>query len=212
MRGRPLFALVAVVALIALLPRPASAQAAPKIGVFDAQRVSEETSEGKRVQTQLTALQAKKRGELEAKQKELDALAQQLQAQGLSLSAEKRTEMDKDIQRKRLELQQAQEAAQNELQMELAEAQSKFQDQLLAVVEQFARSDGFSLIFEKSQVAFAAETVDVTSAIVDAFNRSAPPAATQPAAGQPGQPAPGQPPAGQPPAGQPPAPKPAPKR
>ena len=80
----------------------------------------------------------------------------------------------------------ARDSATNEFQLELQNAQSKFQEQLFRVVEAFARQEGFSILFEKSQVAFAAEGVDITTALVDAFNRSTPPpAAAAPADAKP---------------------------
>ena len=168
---------------------PAHAQgapAAPRFGVFDAQRLSEETAEGKRVQTELTALKDKKQGELQGREKELNDLQAQLQAQALSLSGEKRQAMEKEIQKKMLDLKSARDSATNEFQLELQNAQSRFQEQLFHVVETFARTEGFSLIFEKSQVAFAAEGVDITTALVDAFNRSTPqPPAAAPADAKP---------------------------
>lgn len=163
----------------------AQAPAATKVGVFDAGRVSEETDEGKRVAGQLNALQEKKRGELGTKEKAVSDLQQQLQAQGLSLSNEKRAQMEKDLQKAGLELNQARESARNELQIEVQEAQEKFQQQLLAVVEQFGRDEGFDIVLERSLVAYASKTVDVTTGIVDRFNKmipaQAPAAAPKPA-------------------------------
>jgi outer membrane protein len=164
------------------------AQAPPalKIGVFDANRVSEETDEGKRIAAKLSAFGDKKKAELGAKEKEVGDLRAQLDSQNLSLSPEKLTQMQKDVQKKGLELQQAQEAARNEFQIEVSEAQNKFQEQLLRVINQFGRDEGFTLIVERSTggVAFAAESIDVTTAIVDKFNEmvkapaDAPPAAS----------------------------------
>jgi outer membrane protein len=159
---------------------PAFAQGANKIAVFDAGRVSEETDEGKRIAGQLTSLQDKKRAELQEKQKKVADIQQQLQTQALSLSAERRQALEKEGQKLALELNQAQESARNELQIEVQEAQNRFQNQLLQVVEQFGRDEGFDLILEKSLVAYAASSVDVTTAIVDRFNKLIPAAAAAP--------------------------------
>ncbi|HZN54400.1 MAG TPA: OmpH family outer membrane protein, partial [Candidatus Polarisedimenticolaceae bacterium] len=107
----------------------AQAPAAFKIGVFDANRVSEETNEGKRIAARLSAFGDKKKADLAAKDKEISELRAQLDSQNLSLSPEKQQQMQKDIQKKGLELQQAQEAARNEFQIEVSEAQNKFQEQ-----------------------------------------------------------------------------------
>ena len=177
--------LVAAAAAAGMQGMAQGAPATPRVGVFDAQRLSEETAEGKRVQAELTALKDKKQGELAGKEKELNDLQAQLQAQSLSLSGEKRQAMEKDIQKKMLDLKSARDAATNEFQLELQNAQTHFQETLFHVVETFARQEGFSLIFEKSQVAFAAEGVDITTALVDAFNRAAPAPAAAPAENKP---------------------------
>ena len=172
-------------------------QTALKVAVFDPQRVSEESEEGKKVQTELTGLRDRKQTELSAKEKELQELQNQLTAQGLSLSADRRAGLEKDIQRKLLELQQAREAARNEMQIELSSAQNRFQERLLTVVEQFGRDEGFTLVLDRSVVAFAAPGIDVTTAVVDRLN-----------AWTRQQGAAAVPPAGAPPAAVPPAPKP----
>jgi outer membrane protein len=166
-----------------------------KVGVFDANRVSEETDEGKRIAAKLSAFGDKKKAELAAKEKEVGEMRAQLESQNLSLSPEKLQQLQKDVQKKGLELQQAQEAARNEFQIEVSDAQNKFQEQLIRVITQFGRDEGFTLVIERSTggVAFAAESIDVTTAIVDKFNElvkntaEAPPAgaAKPPAAGTP---------------------------
>lgn len=165
-----------------------------KVGVFDANRVSEETDEGKRIAGKLSAFGEKKKAELAAKDKEITDLRSQLESQNLSLSPEKQQQMQKDIQKKTLELQQAQEAARNEFQIEVSEAQNKFQEQLIRVINQFGRDESFSLILERSTggVAFASEAMDVTTAIVDKFNElvKAPADDKAPAAAKPAAPAP----------------------
>jgi len=165
-----------------------------KVGVFDANRVSEETDEGKRIASRLSAFGDKKKAELAAKEKEIGELRAQLDSQNLSLSPEKTQQIQKDVQKKTLELQQAQEAARNEFQIEVSEAQNKFQEQLIRVINQFGRDEGFTLVIERSTggVAFASESIDVTTAIVDKFNElvkapadAPPPAAAKPPAAAP---------------------------
>lgn len=179
-------AVLSCVAAAAISAGVASAQTAPiKIGVFDAQRISEETAEGKRIQTQLSGFRDKKQAELQAKEKEVNDLQGQLTSQALSLSADKRATLEKDVQRKALDLNQAREAAGREMQLEVNEAQSKFQAQLLAVVERFGREEGFTVVLEKSLVAYSDATVDVTTALVDRFNKVVPAAAPADAAPKP---------------------------
>ena len=182
--------ILAVLLMAATATAWAQAPSVLKVGVFDANRVSEETDEGKRIAANLSAFGEKKKAELAAKDKEIGDLRAQLESQNLSLSPEKMQQMQKDVQKKGLELQQAQEAARNEFQIEVSEAQNKFQEQLIRVINQFGRDEGFTLVIERSTggVAFASESIDVTTAIVDKFNEvvkapaDAPAAAKSPAA------------------------------
>lgn len=157
------------------------AQAPPKIAVFDAARVSAETELGKAVNQRLSGLQEKKKSELSAKGKAVKDLQAQLEAQALSLSPEKRNALEKDIQKKSLELNQAQEAARSELQLEYTEEQEKFQQKLAAALEELSRDSSFSIILEKSSTAYADPSIDVTTALVDRFNRLFPAPTPEPA-------------------------------
>lgn len=178
----------AAILVTATVPTWAQTTSTLKIGVFDANRVSEETDEGKKIASKLSAFGDKKKAELAAKDKEINDLRAQLDSQNLSLSPERLQQMQKDVQRKGLELQQAQEAARSEFQIEVSEAQNKFQDQLIRVINQFGRDEGFTLVLERSTggVAFASESIDVTTAIVDKFNELVKPPPTEaPAAAKP---------------------------
>jgi len=179
--------ILAVLLMAATATAWAQAPSVLKVGVFDANRVSEETDEGKRIAAKLSAFGEKKKAELAAKDKEIGDLRAQLDSQNLSLSPEKLQQMQKDVQKKGLEFQQAQEAARNEFQIEVSEAQNKFQEQLIRVINQFGRDEGFTLVIERSTggVAFASESIDVTTAIVDKFNEVVKAPADAPAAAKP---------------------------
>ncbi len=191
-----------ILALAAAGAVRAQAPAPPKIGTFDASRVSEETAEGKRLFAKLKAFMDKKRTELAAKEKEVSDLQSELNTKGLSLSAEKRAAMEKDLQKKGLELNQANDGAQKEYQIEMAEAENSFREQLLAVLSRFGKDEGFTIILERQAAAYVDPSIDVTTAVVDRFDKMFPPkteaAPAKPEAGKETPekpPAPSQPPA-----------------
>jgi len=165
--------------LVLVLAAPAARAQAVRVGVFDAQAVSENTELGKRIQADLTAFTENKETEIGQRQERLAEMRQQLAQQSLSLSAEKRATLEKDIQRNLLDLQSFQETASRELELEYSSATKDFQDKLLLAVRTFGTDEGFALLLDRSQVAWAASAIDVTSAIVDRFNRMFP--VTEPA-------------------------------
>jgi Skp family chaperone for outer membrane proteins len=145
-----------------------------KVGVFDPQRVSETTALGKEMQGTLEKLQDEKLAVIEDLRKEISSLQKQLAEQRLSLSSDSRTRLEMNIQRRLLALEAAQESSQREMQLELAAAKSQFEDRLLEAVAAFGRDEGFQLILDRSLVAFADQSVDVTSALIDRFDRMFP--------------------------------------
>ena len=50
----------------------------------------------------------------------------------------------------------------------------EFQDKLIVAIEPFGKDEGFSLILDRSQIAWADAAIDVTAALVDRFNKMFP--------------------------------------
>ncbi len=156
--------------LILLTASPALSQI--KIGVFDSQRLSEETEQGKKFQAELDEFRGKKAREIEAKEKEIKDLEDQLKAQELSLSEEKRSNIQKEIQKKYVEMQRMRDDASRDFQSELLEVQKKFQDELLQIVAEIGREQGYTVIFEKIQVIYFSGVVDITNDVIAKFNEA----------------------------------------
>ena len=152
-----------------------------KIGVFDFQRVSEETARGQELRANLEKFGERKKGELNAKEAELKTMEDKYKAEAFSLTAERSlrppldicgtAQMEKDIQKKQLDLQSFRDSAQKEMQIEVNEAQGKFNEQLLQIINTLGKERGYTLVFAKEQVAFASEAADMTSELIERFNQ-----------------------------------------
>jgi len=162
-----------VVGLLAAGPT-ARAQTATKIGVFDPQRVAQECAQGKRLQAKLTEMQQQKQTELSGRTQELADLEKQFAEQALSLSENRRNAMQIDIERRKLELENARGLATQQLQLEFAGAQGRFNEMLLRAVEEFGRREGFDLILDTGAVAWTSAKIDVTTAIIDLVDQMYP--------------------------------------
>ena len=162
------------VMILAALVTGVQAQAPTKVGVFDSQRISEETAEGRRVQSALSAVRDAKQQEIAGMEQALGDLQQRLSQQGLSLSPDTRLALEMDIQRRALELNNAKDLATRGLQLEVAGAEARFNEKLRVAVEQFGRDEGFAVLFEISATAWAAGSVDVTTGLIDVFDKMFP--------------------------------------
>lgn len=170
MHGKTRVMLFGFLATVLSAAIPAQAQSL-KVGVFDAQAVSENSEVGKRIQAELTAFTEAKEAEIGQRQAHLAQLRQELSQQSLSLSADRRAKMEKDIQRELLALQSMQESASRELELEYGSATNDFRDKLVVAVGSFGEDEGFAVILDRSQVAWAAPEVDITGAVLDRFNK-----------------------------------------
>ena len=163
-----------VAAILFMATNVAEAQSTIKIGVFDPGRVSEEAARAKKIQAELQAIRDAKQAEIDGREQEIGTLQQQIRQQALSLSPDKLATLEIGIQRKLLELNTAKELATRQLQLEIAAAEAKFNDQLEAVVSEFGRGEEFGLILDTGSVAWAASAIDVTTAVIDQFDRMFP--------------------------------------
>lgn len=177
-----LLAVFAVAASAVVVPT-SWAQQALKIGVFDAQRLSQETVEGSKLQARLTALQQRKREELKKLSEEIERLNTEFQQTSTSLSADKSKELALKIERKQIELDGAQKSATREVTVEVEQAQEGWQKRVLDAVTSYGKEKGFSLILPVEVIGYASASLDITSdlaAMIDKLAAPAP-AATAPA-------------------------------
>jgi Skp family chaperone for outer membrane proteins len=188
---------------------PASSTAPTKIGVVDIQAAILATNEGRREFDALQKKYAPKQTELQKLNQEVEDLRKQLQAPGSKLTDDARNNLVRDMEAKQKSLQRKAEDAQTEFQQERDEIASKILQKLGPVLADYAKKQNFAVILDASQpwpqgqVVWAAEPVDVTQEVVEAYNTasgtaapaSAPnaPSATKPTA--PASASPSKPPA-----------------
>lgn len=168
----------------------ASSSTGVKVGIIDVQQVIVATNEGQR---DFEALQKKfdpKRTELQGLSKEVDGLKTQLNTQGEKMNEEARAKLVKDIEAKQKVLQRQAEDAQNEFQQEQNTVAQRILQKLGPVIDKYAKDNNFGLLIDSSNpwpqgpVLWAAQTVDISKAVVDQYNTvSGVPAQPKPATG-----------------------------
>ena len=89
----------------------------------------------------------------------------------MSLSPETRTSLEVEIQRRALVLNNARDLASRELQLDVAAAEAGFNEKLRQVVVRLGQDEGFTMLLEVGVTAWAANSIDVTTAIIDLFDQ-----------------------------------------
>ncbi len=180
------------------------AQTTPtKIGIIQMQSALALTKDG---QAALDELDKKvvtpKRKEIEAKQAEVKELQDKLTRGGNTMAQAAKDDLQRQIDQKTKNLNRDMEDAQAELEGEQQKIVQGLVEKLQPIIEKYANDNGYALIIDVSNpnsgVTFAAAGTEVTKAIVELYDKTAPaaakPAAAKPAGGAPPQATPVKPP------------------
>jgi outer membrane protein len=174
-------------AALAALP----AWAEPKIGIVDAQRLMEESPQGKAVSEAMRAEFAPRQRTLQAQEQALKAKQEKLQKDGATMSEEQRTRAEKELRDGARDFERARGEFQDDINARRNEEMSRLQRTLGEEVRTYAKSQNFDLVLSAEVVVYAAPVYDVTPGVLAAIQSHAgvkPAAAPTPAAPAPAKP------------------------
>jgi outer membrane protein len=145
-----------------------------KVGIISIQDAIVASNEGQR---DLTALQNKfapKQTELNSLSKEIEGLQTQLRTQGDKMNDDARAKLIKDIEAKQKTLQRQGQDAQDEYNAQQNDIAQRIGGKMMDVIDKYAKQNGYSLIVDVSNpqggVLWAAQNVNITKDIVEAYN------------------------------------------
>src|SRR5882757_67344 len=189
-----LAATILSLALPSLVVGQAAASPAPgtKVGIINMQTAIVATNEGQRDFEALAKKFEPKRTELKGISDELDSMKKQLDTQGSKLNDDTRADLVKKIEAKQKSLTRASEDAQSDLQAQQNEIAQKIVQKMGPVIGKYATDNSLGMILDATrawpdgELIWANDTVDLTKAVVDAYNaQSDVPPPAKPAAAAP---------------------------
>lgn len=158
--------------------RRAEAQTSPaaalRIGVVSQDKVLNESEEGKRLKIELEKLRGVKASAIDAKEKEIKGLQDQVLNAQFSLSDEKREEIARQLKRKRVEYDRLNDDATAEFQEAANRAQGKLVAMFRDLIIKYGAEKGYTVILEKGTIYFGSQAVDITDDILTRFNQTTP--------------------------------------
>lgn len=188
----------------------ASAAGGTRVGTISIEQAIFATNEGQRDFEALNKKLEPKQNELKGMNDELEGLQKQLNTQGDKLNDDARANLVKQIEQKKKGLDRSVQDAREDAQNQQNEIAQRILQKMAPIVVKYAGENGFGVIIDTSNpwpngpVLWYGPAVDITKAVVEAYNQQS---------GVPAPPAPA-PSAARPPASRPSgtvAPKPAPK-
>ena len=170
----------AMAAGISLAAVPAWAE--PKIGIVDAQRLLEESPQGKAVQESMRAEFAPRQRTLQAQEQALKAKVEKLQKDGATMSEDQRQRAEKELRDGQRDFERARGEFQDDISARRNEELSRLQRTLGEEVRAYAKANNFDLVLTAEGLAYAAPTYDVTPGVLAALQAHAGASGARPAA------------------------------
>ena len=162
-----------VIAALAVSASFVSAQERMKIGYIDVQRVIAESQSGKRAKERFQAQVKKAEADVLKERQELERIKGDLDKKGPLLKEEERRNMETDLQKRSVILQRSM----NDYQQDLRQKENEMMQDILKEVEQIVNEVGkaekFTLIFERSQIIYSDQGIDITSKVIETYNSRA---------------------------------------
>ena len=162
------FAAAVFALLFAALALPAAAQGPMKVGVIEVQSIITESDTGKAVLAELETYSKQQQDRLASQRDEVEQLRNRIAEGQLSLSDDKLTEMQKELEETSIALRRTADDAQRELNRRQEEAFKAIEKKVMPIIEQLGKEGGFTMIFRKfeSGLVFATEEIDVTGQVI----------------------------------------------
>lgn len=147
-----------------------AAQAAVRIGVVDMQEVLNKSQKGMTVKQRLDQERAGRQKDLDAKQQEVMKLQAEFQKEAPLLSEQAKREKSEAIQRKTRDAVRVAEDENRDFDKRVREAELEISREIVGVIQEYGKDQGYTLILERSTVIFGAPAVDITSEIIKRYD------------------------------------------
>ncbi|MBI2357617.1 MAG: OmpH family outer membrane protein [Deltaproteobacteria bacterium] len=163
-----------VVYLLLLLAAPAWAQEKVKIGYIDLQRAITESQAGKKAKERFEAEVKKAEADLLKERQEVERLKSDFDKRNPLLKEEERRNLEKEVQRRYLGYQRTMREYQEELRQKEGEMTSQILKELEKVVAEVGKNEKFMLIFERAQLLYSDQGIDITNKVIQLYNSRGP--------------------------------------
>jgi outer membrane protein len=156
----------------------AFAQFAPaqtKVAVINLQQAVFQSAEIKKADAQMQATFKPRQDKIEALNKEIAALAQQIQSANGKLTPQVEADLTTQGQRKQRDLQRLQDDLNADATAYRNEVLSKSSDKMQAVVKKLAEEKGLDLVIDVQTALYFKDAMDLTKDAIAAYDKAYPP-------------------------------------
>ena len=141
-----------------------------KIGVVDLQRLMETSDPGKSAQAKIKKQKDKMERELKQKGAEIEELRKQLERESMVMSQEKRVEKEREGRIKLNDFKTLQKTYRAELQALEKKLVNRLRKDILTLVEEIGKKEGYLLVINNFSVMYAPSSIDITDQLIKELN------------------------------------------
>jgi outer membrane protein len=168
---------LAVLGLASLAPLVVAQTPAPnKVAVIDIQAAIAQTNDGKKAGADMKTKFTAKQDELQKKQRDTEALQEQLRKGQNTLSEDNRQKMMRDIDQKTATLKRDGDDFNQDVQTETQRIMGELYPKMITVLNKYATENGYAVVLDYSSqqtpILFAASSVDITKDIIAIYDKS----------------------------------------
>jgi outer membrane protein len=157
-------------ALVAMWGGPAWTAQSLKIGVVDVQQVLNQSQRGQVVKQKLEQERIGRQKDLDTRQQELVKLQGEYEKQAPVLSEQAKREKKEGLERRFRDARRIAEDANRDFDKKVREAEMETTREIFAVIQEYGKDQGFSVILERSSIVFGAAAVDVTAEVIKRYD------------------------------------------
>ena len=163
----------------------AGAAAQTSLAILNVQEAISRTAEGQKLIQQLEQKYGPTQQRLESKQNEINRMRDQFQKGVNTMSDEARRTLQRDIQKAEVDLQREMEDARGEFGQEQNELFNSVGQKMMAIIDTYSKNNGFQIVLDisnpQSPVLYAVNEVNITNAIISAYDAAHPADGANPA-------------------------------
>jgi outer membrane protein len=158
----------------ALLAAASAGSAQSKVAIINLQRAVLESAEIKKASTELEAKYRPRQQKVEALQKELQTIQQNLQSNAGKLTPQAEADLTSQGQRKQRELQRLNEDLTADVERERNDILGKSSQRMQAVVKKLAEAKGVDVVVDISNTVYFKPDLEITTESIAAYDKEYP--------------------------------------
>lgn len=163
--------ILAVTVIFFMTSVSAMAAEGTKIGIVDVQKILMESDAGKEAQGKISAQGKDMEAKLKVQGEAIEEMQKKLEKEKLVMSPEQFETKQREVRTKVINFKDQQRNYLEDLKKMEAKALSQLRDDILSVIDEIGKAEGYNFILERRDVLYFQTDKDVTAQVITAYNK-----------------------------------------